>query len=326
MQPLTREALDAEADRFDAAVMATPGIDLFCSSSDWILPADRALMPPRTDWLYRGEHGYLALARGVHSEGWSYLQPLEAAWGLACPLVGPEPGPLVEEAVHTWREHEEEWDLLLLSGLQMRTPLFDALVGHLAAFFGLRLGPASRRHIASLEDGIDGFLGRRSRNFRRSLQRALRRADEAGITFEACHLTDPAAADVHYDRLLRVEQRSWKGHEGVGINTGGMCDFYRLMNRRLVARGLERVYFARHEGRDVAYVLGAVCGETYRGLQFSYDRDYAAYSLGSLCQYHQILELCAQGYRVYDLGAEIEYKLRWGEAMMETVLLIVGKP
>jgi hypothetical protein len=325
MQSLTLEELDTEADRFDAAVMKTPYIDLFCSSADWILPAHAALMPPREPWVFSGHGGYLCLARGTHPDGWSYLQPLEAAWGLACPFLGSDPARLVTEAVRELRGRQLEWDLLLLSGVKPRTPLFDALARQLAPHFGLRLGKTSRRHIASLAGGLDGFLSRRPRNLRKGLRRALRRAERDGIVFEKSHLDEPSRADEHYERIMRIERRSWKGREGVGVDTGDMCEFYRLMNRRLIARGTERVVFARHRDRDVAYVLGAVFGETYRGLQFSYDADYGAYSLGNLCQYWQIAELCEQGYRLYDLGAEIDYKLRWGEELMETVLLIVVK-
>src|SRR5690606_24575420 len=97
------------------------------------------------------------------------------------------------------------------------------------------------------------------------------------------------------------------------------------MNRRLVRRGCQRTIFAMHEGRDVGYVFGGVMGTSYRGLQFSYDQDYEQLSIGSLLQYHQITELCAQGCTSYDLGTDLAYKRRWSDGVMETLLLIVGQ-
>ena len=73
---------------------------------------------------------------------------------------------------------------------------------------------------------------------------------------------------------------------------------------------------------SVAYILGAVLGDTYRGLQASFDQDYEPYSLGSLAHYHQIAELCASGVAAYDLGTDVEYKRRWGEDGLETVALV----
>ncbi len=327
MHALTREQLVAEATRFDAAVLATPGIDHFCSSTDWILPADTALMPEREPWLFRSDDGggYVALSRGKHAGGWSYLQPLEAAWGLASPVVAADSGRLVAELVELLGARQQEWDLLFLSGLPQGKPVFSALVEQLSRRYALRLGTPTRRHRASLLGGVDGFLSRRTRNLRRTLRRAGRRAERDGITIEANHTTDLTAADAAYGRILEVESRSWKGHEGVGIDRGSMCDFYRAMNRRLVARGAQRLFFARHQGRDVGYILGGVLGDTYRGLQFSFDDDYRAHSLGALMQLRQIEELCAAGYATYDLGTDIAYKERWADQTLDTALLIVAR-
>ena len=53
-----------------------------------------------------------------------------------------------------------------------------------------------------------------------------------------------------------------------------MFDFYQRALPRLAARGALRLSFARDGERDVGYVLGGVLGDTYRGLQLSYDADY----------------------------------------------------
>jgi CelD/BcsL family acetyltransferase involved in cellulose biosynthesis len=322
MELLSLAELDARVDDFDRAVAATPGIDHFCSSSAWALPAAAALMPPRRSWIHRGDHGWLAAMMGHHASGLSYVEPLELAWGLAAPLVGPDPQALADEvAAHL--ATARGWSVLLVPGYTADGPVLRALLAALPPRWERRWGQPTIRHVASLDGGIDGFLGRRSRNFRKSLRASLRDAEAAGFTFEHAAAATAAEADRLYERVLAIEARSWKAREGVGITASGMRDFYQLMLRRLAPRGWQRTVFARRGDQDHAYVLGAVWGGEYRGLQFSYDDDWSQLSLGSLCQYHQILGLCAEGVERYDLGTDMEYKRRWAEAQFETTLLVV---
>ena len=81
MNRLSLEEFSNQAALFDAAVMATEGIDLFCSSSDWVLPASQTLMPSREPWLFEEEGCYWAFMRSQHPGGFAYLEPLEAMLG-----------------------------------------------------------------------------------------------------------------------------------------------------------------------------------------------------------------------------------------------------
>lgn len=323
MHPVALEELAERADQFDDCAAATPDIDVFCSSTDWILPACQALMPARQPWLFRGSNGWVALMRGRHQRGFRYVEPFEALWGMACPLLGPDPEALAEDFVRLCRERSREWHVLVLAGV----PRDSALAGALREGFGrmwmVRPGGAMGHCVASLAGGVDGFLSRRSRNFRRGLDKARRAAVRAGVEFEACHQGDP---DVIYERVLAIEARSWKGRDGVGIDTGRMRDFYDRIARRLVARGGLRAWFARIGERDVGYVLGGVRGGTYRGLQFSYDADLEHLSIGNLLQLRQIEELCQEGLGEYDLGMEMDYKHRWAEQTRYADVLLVMRP
>jgi len=313
------------ADDFDAWVRRTPDIDPFCSSSDWVLPAAAELMPPREPFLWRGGAGWVAMMRGVHPQGWRYLEPLEASWGLACPLIGPDADALAAEFTRLVRRAEDEWDVLLLSGLPSRSRLRAQLQRRLGAHYELAQQGTTVRHVADLRGGVDAFLARRSRNFRRSLQRSQRRAAAAGIEFEAAIPRDPAAADAVFQRSLVVERSSWKGRAGMGIDTPGFGDFYRHMLRRLAARGGLRARFARHRGADVGFVIGGVLDRGYRGLQMSYHQAYRGIGLGNLLQWGEIASLCAEGFESYDLGTGLDYKQRWAEAVMISDVLIVLK-
>ena len=319
MEPID---LAAVADDFDREVAQTPEIDRFCSSSAWILAAGSALMPPRAAFSFRGRAGYFAGMRGVHPAGFPYVEPVELAWGLASPLVGRDPAALVEEVVPLLAGRRD-WQLAILAGLTVNGPQRRALDATLPARWERRRGQPTIRHVASLEGGIDGFLARRSRDLRKSLRRGARAAAAAGVTFESVRVADPRAAPALYARIQAVEAHSWKSREGVGIHVGPMRAFYGAMLPRLCALGQQRTIFARAGERDVGYILGAVMGGEYRGLQFSYDDDHAALGIGGLLQLEQIGELCAEGVARYDLGTEMDYKRRWAEDVMETEMLVL---
>lgn len=319
VESLSLEGLDRASAEFDARVAECPELDLFCTSTDWILPAAWAFgegMP----WIRRSEDGFLAMMRVMLPDGATALQPLEAVWGLACPVVG-DPVPLAHALARELAAERAHRDVLLLCGLARESVRFTELVRALAPGYELRLGPPTRRFVADLEGGIDGFLSRRSSNFRDSVRKARRRAREQGV--EVVELSPPLEeAEAAYERLLVVERESWKAHEGHGLEASAMADFYRAMVPRLIRRGALRLLFARKDGVDLAYILGGVFGDTYRGLQFSFREGQESLSLGNLCQLAQIERLAAEGIRRYDLGTDVEYKKRWGEIEHDTVTLV----
>ncbi len=323
MEPLGLTELAARADEFDAAVARSPQIDHFCSSSAWVVSAAETLMPARPSAIHVGQHGFFAAMQSLHGE-MPYFEPLELAWGLACPLIGGDVEALVDEVAHHLA-HRRDWIFCLVPGVPAGGPHQRAL-SRPRRPWQVRRGAVTQRHIASLDGGVEGFLRRRSTNFRRSLHKSQRAAAAAGIevvAVSAAELSGPAAAAQLYERIMAVETGSWKSLSGAGISAGPMRDFYAAMLPRLVARGRARVMFARHQGQDIGYIMGAVFDGTYRGLQFSYRDEYARYSIGSLCQLRQIEELCAEGVSAYDLGTEMEYKTRWAEEQFSTELQIL---
>jgi hypothetical protein len=311
---LTLQDLDALATEYDGAVITGLTVDRFCSSSFWILPAARRLTPEALPRIARANGAYAVLARTS-----SWLHPLEATWGLCCPLVGEDPDALVELFLDTL-ERDAEWSAALATGLDESSSLWKKLGRALAHRYGVERGPTTRRYVAHLEDGLDGVLERRPTSLRKNLEKAYRRAERSGLTFEVRD-----RGDVSFERILSIERRSWKGRNGVGIDREPMRSFYRDMNRRLLDRDRRRLMFARLEGDDVAYIFGGVFGDTYRGLQFSFDSRFSSLSPGNLCQLEEIRRLVESGVRRYDLGSEVRYKQKWGEEVVETASLVARR-
>ncbi len=304
--------LDAQRDAFDAIVQATPEIDTFCSSSDWILPACAAFAPDATPLVRLSRAGVLALAaRRVEGGGGRWACPLEAVWGLASPLIGPDPAPLVAAA------------LALLAGAV--PPMTGRLVA--LALCGLaEPGPEMARIVASLEGGLDGFWSRRSPKFRANSRRARRAAASSGVTYEYFTGVNDKVSLAHlWKRILRIEARSRKAAIGGGLSVPEMRVFYERMLPRLAARGALRVVFARRGEDELAFVFGGIFGGVYRGLQVSFDDRFAAESPGVLVHLEMIERLCDEGVGGYDLGTDMEYKRRWGEVGLVTRTWLVSR-
>ena len=324
MERLTTEAFADASAHFDALTLRAGQIDAFCSSAAWILPALQAFHKEREPFIYKGPGGYAALARGyAHSLG-RFLAPLEAMWGLACPLIGENTDQLAAETWVTLRQEQAQWDSLWLGGLDPHGQLFRAMAELAARDHQLLVGPPTLRRLASLSGGVEGYLSRRSRGFRRALGKTIRRSERRGITFQwKKTISDETERRALFHRALAVDDKSWKGLGRAGLREGGMETFYEAMTRYLATRGTLRMVFAQLDGEDVAMGFGGLLGTAFRGLQMSYDARYPDLGLGNLIQWQLISKLIEEGVESYDLGTDMNYKLRWAEAELETIPLVI---
>lgn len=319
---LTLPELDAASAAYDAAVVASPLVDRFCTSTAWILPAWHAFASGSTPWILAHDTGWSALMLQDTVLGRTVL-PLEASWGLASPVVGADPVAAADGLADALQADRTRWDAAYLAGLERGGPAFTRLVHRFGRRWRLGMGRPTVRCVASLDGGEDGWLSRRAARFRKNLRRAERRAAEAGLETSVVAPRTAEAAAHAWRRILAVEGTSWKSEEGHGIDEGPMRAFYAAMVPRLAARGALRVTFARLDGRDVGYVLGGVLADTYRGLQISFDQAHRLLAIGNLMQRATLRHLVAEGIARYDLGTEMAYKTSWAELRVETVPLVV---
>jgi CelD/BcsL family acetyltransferase involved in cellulose biosynthesis len=323
---LTFPQFDARTARFDDLVAQTPEIDLFCSSTDWILPARAAFAPGARPFVMETPEGFASLMSVPTVEGGRALLPLEASWGLASPFVGPAPEPIVDALFAVLDLDEPPADVLFLSGLAVEGRAFRAVEAAVARsrrwlFYE---GATAGRQCADIRGGLDAFYARRSSGFRANARRARRQAHAAGVTYEYVTAAGSTAEVLTlYERIQAVERRCWKGMTGHGIDQSPAREFYRHMVLRLARRGALRLVFARLGGADVAYVFGGLLANTYRGLQCSFDDVHRPMAPGVLVHLEMIERLAAEGIEVYDLGSEMEYKRRWGEDGLTTTTTIV---
>lgn len=317
--------LENEAAAFDALAATTMGIDGFCSSTCWTLPALRAFQPNASPFVWRDAHGWAAFALGESPSVGRYLLPLEAAWGLACPVVSDMPETSMADVAHALERTTEVWNVALIAALEVGSRTWRAAIRAMAPRFRVGVTEETVTHVSSLEGGLDGFLGRRTRKFRANLRNAERRAASVGISFQRVRLDDPEQVDAWYGDVLAIEQASWKSLEGNGADTEPMRGFTRNVLRRSAAREGCRMIIARRGEDDVGYLHGAMYRGRFRGLQMSFDARCTDLGLGNLLQMNMIRWACEDGLALYDLGSDLDYKRRWAERQIERRGLVLTR-
>lgn len=314
--------LEAQRTAFDALVDATEAIDGFCSSSDWILPLHRQL--GEGSLIVRVEDGAaLALTRLPGRDRRCLLCGLDVLWGFARPVVGPDVAAGVDLLARLLVEERRQAAGLLLSGVVAHGAFAARLVERLGSHILTTAEPVGRR-VAWLDGGpgagLDRYLARRSTRFRRNARQAAQRAAARGVQWE---WVEGGGHEV-LARAIAVERRSWKGHEGSGLADATFARFYLDLADGLRDGGRLRTGFARLDGVDVGFIVGAVRGTAYRGLQLGYDRAHADLSLGNLLQLGQMERLVAEGITRYDLGMDMPYKAAWSDELFVTETLVLG--
>jgi len=310
-------SVDELAGQWNEAVAATDGADLFCSSSVWSFAAASSfpLAEPPT---VLAEGGAFYGVRRVAAEA-GLLLGLDPIWGFATPVVGPS---AAGAQLVAGRLRTRDWDVAALTGQARGMPMTEALISALGDRFVLGVGPEESRLRADLTGGVEAWTVRRSSRFRQRLRQIEERATSAGVDVEDAsgHTVDDLLA-----RVIGIERRSWKGEEGTGLADPHLVTFYRHMLRRLQPTGGVRALVARLDGEDVGYVLGGVCGATYRGFQLSHARSAGSLGVGHLLQLHEVRRAAAEGLATYDLGMAMPYKQRWADRVDTTFTLVVRR-
>ncbi len=311
------------------AALGTNQADPFCCAPAWQLPFHEALLPERRLVFAEGSGSALILAETVQSPNEIYLTSPEVGWFFGCPLLGPHAVDLLVETLPLLvRAHAPAFPRFIISGIRPGGELGKRLWQNMGKSFTFYLHSGSVQCSASLENGVDGFMARRSANHRAKLRKDARRAAAAGVYFERVNPANAAEAEGCFKRMLAVEGQSWKGLGACGMTEAEPKAFYAAMLRRLADSKEGRVIFARHEGKDIGFIFGGLARNIYRGQQFSYIAEWKDFSIGNLLQLEKITWLCEEGVKRYDMGSitgpRMEYKSHWTEkrAPIESWLLI----
>lgn len=321
----TLAVFDQPGSAWNRLALATAHPDPFSALTAWQLSFREAMDAEHLVLVREGDQGVVQMA--VLRLGQTYcLGPMESSWLFGCNVLGPSgvdvlEAMLAEPALRTLDLHRR----VIVSGVDPAGALLGDIRRRLGDHYGMRRIRADTHCAASLAGGMEGFLSRRSGNFRKNLRRVVREAEREGVVIER---HQPASAEEAYrvfGRMLAIEDQSWKAR--FGEEAIFWIDFYSALLRRLSASADGRVMIATRDGRDLAYIFGGMAGGTYRGQQFSFDEQYRRLSLGNVLQHAQIGWLCEEGAERYHMGPStgdlMAYKAHWAEQVlpMETWLL-----
>ena len=206
----------------------------------------------------------------------------------------------------------KRWDVLRLHPIREGSPSIGS-VGTWGREDGRRF---VRRHVfdnAVLRStgSEEGFRSHLSPKFKARLRQAgakLRR--RGGVDF--VEYTNPADVPGAFDRIIEIERQSWKWEKGIAVNSAAYRGFFPEIAAAAAGKGWLRLGFLRLDGREIAYSLMVLTGETATFLKTGYDDAHDDCSPGSLLMDWTFARLAREGARRIDMfSGDWEYKQRW---------------
>lgn len=296
-------------------------LDPFCSLPAWQLAFHEAFSPKQRLLVEHSSDSVLCFAENINSPLERYISPIESHWFFGCPLLGRNAVELLREMIKRITKNcAPHSPKILISGIVPDSLLEKQLLSMFANDFNMYINSKQLQCAASLSGGVDGFLSRRSANFRNKIKKSCKRALASGVEFERILLTSPEEASSIYSRMLHVEHASWKGNYG----NLPIEDFYAALIRRLSMQAAAKIIMAKHGDKDIGFIFGGIAGNIYRGLQFSYDEKWKEFSIGNILQLEQIKWLCEENISRYDIGelkSHMSYKEFWTEIRIPSLCL-----
>lgn len=319
---MSLDELLSQRTAFDSAVEKSPEIDKFCSSAAWLIPAAKHLHPDHVDTLiFNLPSGYCALMV-ILTQGFGRLAiPLEASWGMGAPFIGEHSAAVLDQTFDALNHHSDLFDAIYTFGYPSGGEWTEGIISR-NLHHKLGWGIESKRIIASLEGGMEGWLSRRTKRFRKNIRGLEHRVEQAGVRFS---WASDDALEQTISRIFSIESRSWKGTSGGGITAPGFGSFYNMMLPMLTANKDLLVGFSTRGDEDLSYIFGGLFAGGYRGLQMSFVEKARSLGLGNYAQLQTIKHLTSRGILRYDLGQDMPYKHAWGEDMKTTRALVIDK-
>ncbi len=155
---LSFKDLELDRDAYDACVRCTPEVDIFCSSSHWILPAQSIYAPGLQPFIWRSENAFCAFMLAAIQPGVFCAMPLEIGWGLACPLIGADPDRTVGALASALNKASLRPNYVMITGLLGNGQLHTALRKRFSGQMMMDPRQECVRRVASLKGGMDGFF------------------------------------------------------------------------------------------------------------------------------------------------------------------------
>jgi len=208
-----------------------------------------------------------------------------------------------------------KWDVIIIQRLIEWNPLVESIRNYCnynsIKYFVRKEQPS---YFITLPGHLEEYLRKRSRNFRRSLIKNQRKLYSLGeIRIEK--VVKPEEMEQAFDKILRIEESSWKGSHGTSIKSvWKQYDFYRRLCRAVSQKGWIHLQFLLMNNDPVAYNMGLIIKKRYFYLKTSFDERYREYSPSMILRVNLIEELIKRNINEIDFTAEpYEWQKRWSE-------------
>lgn len=229
-------------------------------------------------------------------------------------LVEDEQPWIVGALIDSLLERGSRFDVVCLNGFDPASPQLAALQQ-----------AATRHHLVmrtedhafarvDLRQGYDAYRARLSGHARRNLNHREKKIASAGYVVEGPFLQGCDAIDAAIRRMIAINEASYK-LEGQRL-AGSHRSFLAEVTQRFGSRGRLGLALLSVEGRDAAFILGAVERGCFFDITLAYDERFAKLSPGTFLMHQMLQRLAAAGvYTVVSHGAH-EYKRHWATAFV----------
>jgi CelD/BcsL family acetyltransferase involved in cellulose biosynthesis len=175
------------------------------------------------------------------------------------------------------------------------------------------------------EDGYEGYLAGRSRNFRSQLGRRRRKLErEHGLAFRMT--TDAERLDADFETFFRLHEERWKERGGSSSGSEEVKRFHREFAAAALERGWLRLWTAEADGAPAAAWYGWRIGGRYCYSLSGLSDRYEPLALGTVLLAHTIEQAAAEGATVFDLmWGDEGYKRRFETGRRDAASWVLGR-
>jgi len=176
----------------------------------------------------------------------------------------------------------------------------------------------------ALDDTYSAYLKKRSGKFRNHLKRMKKKLAALGHV-RLVRLGDFNSLTAAYERLLHVEEKSWKYCHGTAIiNVKKQEKFYRELCEYEYGTGRLHLLFLYLDELAVAYNLGVLKDNKYLYLKTSFDEEFKKASPATVLRAELIKELTSKGIEYFDFpGEPYEWERQWADDIQWHKSLII---
>jgi CelD/BcsL family acetyltransferase involved in cellulose biosynthesis len=220
------------------------------------------------------------------------------------------------------------WRLLRLDRIDRESRWPQALW---ARGIGNSIAPARPRRTDALpfiafgDEGYEGYLAGRSRNFRSQLGRRRRKLErEHGLTFRMT--MDPEQLDADFATFFRLHDERWGDRGGSSSAAEGVRGFQHEFAAAALERGWLRLWIAEAGGVPAAAWYGWRVGGRYCYSLSGLSKRCEPLGLGTVLLAHTIEQAAAEGAEIYDMmWGEEPYKQRFETGRRDAATWMLGK-